>query len=64
MGCSFKEIIINNNDDRAISLEYEEGKYYKIYFATETNDIIFPEIFKGLFYYASKSKTNIINIIL
>ena len=55
-GCSFKEIIINNYDDRAISLEYEDEKYYKIYFATETNDIIFPEIFRGLFYYASKGK--------
>ena len=55
-GCSFKEIIINNNDDRTISLEYEDGKYYKIYFVTETNDIIFPEVFRGLFYYASKGK--------
>ena len=55
-GCSFKEIIINNNGDRTISLEYEDGKYYKIYFVTETNDIIFPEVFRGLFYYASKGK--------
>ena len=60
-GCSFKEIIINNYDDRTISLEYEDGKYYKIYFATETNDIIFPEIFRGLFYYASKGKCKYYN---
>lgn len=38
-GCTFKEIIINNE---SLSLENEDGKYYQIYFATETNQLKFP----------------------
>ena len=53
-GCSFHEMIFNNN--YSISLEYEKGKYYKIFFATETNDIMFPEVFKDLFNYFTKGK--------
>ena len=44
------------NFNQTISLEYEDGKYYKIYFATETNDIIFPVFFEDLFHYFTKGK--------
>ena len=53
-GCSFHEMIFNNN--YSISLEYEDGKYYKIYFSTETNNITFPEVFGDLFNYFTKGK--------
>ena len=51
-GCSFKEMIFNNN---VISLEKENGKYYKIFFVSETYNIIFPKIFMNKFNQATNN---------
>ena len=45
-GCTFKEMIFNNS---VVSLTNDNGIYYKIYFSTETYNIIFPNSFKNKF---------------
>jgi hypothetical protein len=53
-GCSFKEMIFNNINIPLINNNTE--KYYKIYIASETHNIIFPTSFKDIF--AENSKEN------
>ena len=45
-GCQFKEMIFNNFN---IPLKDDQGEFYKIYFVTETYNIIFPLSFKEKF---------------
>jgi len=44
-GCSFKEMLLNNIN---IPLTNETGHYYKIYFASEIHNIIFPKKFEDI----------------
>jgi len=44
-GCSFKKMLFNN---KSIPLE-DNGSLYKIYFSSETHDLIFPNSFKEIF---------------
>ena len=44
-GCSFKKMLFNNIN---IPLE-DNGSLYKIYFSSETHDLIFPNSFKEIF---------------
>jgi hypothetical protein len=53
-GCSFKEMLFNNINIPLINNNTE--KYYKIYIASETHNIIFPTSFKDIF--AENSKEN------
>jgi hypothetical protein len=50
-GCSFKKMLFNNIN---IPLEDNIGTLYKIYFSSETHDLIFPNSFKDIF----KNSTN------
>lgn len=52
-GCSFKEMVFNNNTIDLIK-DKEKGIYYKIYFSSENNIIRFPESFSSKF----NEKTN------
>lgn len=52
-GCSFKEMIFNNIN---IPLKNSTENFYKIYFATETHNLIFPIEFENIFKIASNSK--------
>jgi hypothetical protein len=52
-GCSFKEMTFNN---AIISLSKEDKTLYKIYFASETNDIILPNKFRNILVDASNKK--------
>jgi len=52
-GCSFKEMIFNNIN---IPLKNNTENLYKIYFATETHNLIFPVEFENIFKSASNSK--------
>ena len=54
--CSFKEIIFNNVK---ISLAKDDKSSYNIYFASETNNIVFPNAFKKIFTEASNGKCEI-----
>ena len=45
-GCSFKKMIFN---DINIPLTDEDGNLYKIYFASETHNLIFPKSFEKTF---------------
>ena len=44
-GCSFKEMIFNNIN---IPIKYSNQSLYKIYFSSETHNIIFPNDFEGI----------------
>ena len=55
-GCSFKEMTFNN---AIISLSKEDKTLYKIYFASETNDIILPNKFRNILVDASNKKCNV-----
>ena len=45
-GCSFKKMLLNNIN---IPLEDNNGNLYKIYFSSESHDLIFPDSFKDIF---------------
>ena len=45
-GCSFKTMVFNNNN---IELKNDKDQFYKIYFSSENNYIIFPESFRNKF---------------
>lgn len=51
--CAFKELIFNNVN---IPLTKDDKSLYNIYFASEDNNIVFPNTFKNLFTGASNGK--------
>ena len=55
-GCSFKEMIINNIN---IPLKNESENLYKIYFASETQDLYFPNSYQQIFKELSKDSCDI-----
>jgi len=55
-GCSFKEMLFNNIK---IPLTNENGNLYKIYFSSETHNLIFPKSYEEIFVKGSNNSCQI-----